>query len=125
MQASTARSAPMSPAPRLVRTTQAVEPGLGGDSAPVARPGHAVLPDLDAEVLLHLPAAGPAPQRLEGAVAVARPGLSARGGGRDLPKDLLRLREQLLASARPLLAKAQVGADHQPLAREFGARDLG
>ncbi|MDE0307765.1 MAG: hypothetical protein OXI87_23205 [Albidovulum sp.] len=28
LQASTARSAPMSPAPRLVRTTRAVEPGL-------------------------------------------------------------------------------------------------
>ena len=125
LQASTARSAPMSSASRPVRTTQAVEPGFRGDSAPIARPGHAVLANLDVEVLLHLPAVGPAPRRLGGAVPAGRPGLSARGGGRDLPEGLLRGREQLLAPARPLLAKARVGADHKPLSGELRARDLG
>ena len=103
----------------------AVEPGLGGDAGFVAGPGEVVVGDGDGEVLLDLAAVGLAPE----AVADPVPSAQLRAGPADDAGDLLEGglggAEQVLALARALVAQARVEADHEALAGEGGAADLG
>ncbi len=103
----------------------AVEPGLGVDLLGVALPAHPVIPDLDVEVLTHLPAVGLFADCGVDAVAVVRSGLSPPRTCGNLGERGLGARKQILALSRPFLTETRVQADHQALAGEVRAGDLG